>query len=223
MNTRLTASWKAFLLIPGRSPSPLPHSSRRRQRAADRRPRRLARSRRGIGGRSSDGAAGHARDPVSELECRVSAQADDPGRLKKASDPSTATDPLTSTYGGWEAVTNAGLALSEATTLLELPRSCSTASPRRSSGPHLETGDDAAARSRTGQPTAAAGTGEEPGPGAGRRRQDHDGLLDLPRPVPRKDAALLTIAAPLMKTSGSLHQHGRRHRPIISASETERI
>src|SRR5262245_46006295 len=31
-----------------------------------------------------------------------SAQSDDPAAVKKASDPSTATDPLASTYGGWE-------------------------------------------------------------------------------------------------------------------------
>src|SRR6187551_2543468 len=53
------------------------------------------------------------------------AQGDDPEKVEKAEDPATATDPLKSAYGGWEAVTNAGIALSEATTLLELPRSCS--------------------------------------------------------------------------------------------------
>jgi cytochrome c553 len=57
------------------------------------------------------------------------AQSDDPEQVEKAADPSTATDPLKSTYGGWEAVTNAGYALSEATTLLELPRSCSDGKP----------------------------------------------------------------------------------------------
>ena len=57
------------------------------------------------------------------------AQGDDPEKVTKAEDPATATDPLKSAYGGWEAVTNAGLALSEATTLLELPRSCSDGKP----------------------------------------------------------------------------------------------
>ena len=57
------------------------------------------------------------------------AQGDDPEKVAKAEDPATATDPLKSAYGGWEAVTNAGLALSEATTLLELPRSCSDGKP----------------------------------------------------------------------------------------------
>ena len=57
------------------------------------------------------------------------AQSDDPEKVVKAEDPATATDPLKSAYGGWEAVTNAGFALSEATTLLELPRSCSDGKP----------------------------------------------------------------------------------------------
>ena len=57
------------------------------------------------------------------------AQGDDPEKVAKAEDPATATDPLKSAYGGWEAVTNAGLALSEATTLLELPRACSNGKP----------------------------------------------------------------------------------------------
>jgi hypothetical protein len=57
------------------------------------------------------------------------AQGDDPDKVAKAEDPATATDPLKSVYGGWEAVANAGLALSEATALLELPRSCSDGKP----------------------------------------------------------------------------------------------
>jgi cytochrome c553 len=57
------------------------------------------------------------------------AQGDDPEKVAKADDPATATDPLKSAYGGWEAVTNAGYALSEATTLLEMPRSCSDGKP----------------------------------------------------------------------------------------------
>ena len=47
----------------------------------------------------------------------------------KAEDPATATDPLKSAYGGWEAVMNAGVALSESTRLLELPRACSNGKP----------------------------------------------------------------------------------------------
>jgi hypothetical protein len=58
-----------------------------------------------------------------------SAQADDPAAVKKASDPSTATDPLASTYGGWEAVANSAIALRESARLLEVPRSCSNGKP----------------------------------------------------------------------------------------------
>jgi hypothetical protein len=57
------------------------------------------------------------------------AQSDDPAKIAQAEDPATATDPLKSAYGGWEAVMNAGLALSESTRLLELPRSCSNGKP----------------------------------------------------------------------------------------------
>jgi hypothetical protein len=58
-----------------------------------------------------------------------SAQGDDPAAVKKASDPSVATDPLASTYGGWEAVANSALALRESARLLEVPRSCSNGKP----------------------------------------------------------------------------------------------
>jgi hypothetical protein len=58
-----------------------------------------------------------------------SAQADDPAAVKKTSDPSTATDPLASTYGGWEAVANSAIALRESARLLEVPRSCSNGKP----------------------------------------------------------------------------------------------
>lgn len=58
-----------------------------------------------------------------------SAQGDDPAAVKKASDPSTATDPLASTYGGWEAVANSAIALRESARLLEIPRSCSNGKP----------------------------------------------------------------------------------------------
>ncbi len=58
-----------------------------------------------------------------------SAQSDDPAAVKKATDPSTATDPLASTYGGWEAVANSAIALKESARLLEVPRSCSNGKP----------------------------------------------------------------------------------------------
>jgi hypothetical protein len=57
------------------------------------------------------------------------AQSDDPAKIAAAADPATATDPLKSTYGGWEAVMNAGVALSESTRLLEVPRNCSNGKP----------------------------------------------------------------------------------------------
>jgi hypothetical protein len=57
-----------------------------------------------------------------------SAQLDNPGDVKfvPGSDPSMATDPLLSTFGGWQAVENASLALAESANLLMLPgRVCS--------------------------------------------------------------------------------------------------
>jgi hypothetical protein len=57
------------------------------------------------------------------------AQGDDPAKIAQAEDPATATDPLKSTYGGWEAVMNAGLALNESARLLEVPRACSNGQP----------------------------------------------------------------------------------------------
>ena len=54
------------------------------------------------------------------------AQSDNPAEVKPAKDPATATDPLASTYGGWQAVENASLALVEGANLLMIPgRKCS--------------------------------------------------------------------------------------------------
>jgi len=56
-----------------------------------------------------------------------SAQNDNPADAKPArgQDPSLATDPLVGTFGGWQAVENAGLALTEASGLLLIPgRTC---------------------------------------------------------------------------------------------------
>ena len=39
------------------------------------------------------------------------AQSDDPDKVPKAKDASLATNPLASTYGGWEAVANASIAM----------------------------------------------------------------------------------------------------------------
>jgi hypothetical protein len=57
-----------------------------------------------------------------------SAQADNPAEVKPipGHDPSMATDPLTSTFGGWVAVENAALTLAESANLLSIPgRTCS--------------------------------------------------------------------------------------------------
>ena len=61
-----------------------------------------------------------------------SAQADNPGDVKfvPGHDPNMSTDPLTSTFGGWQAVENAALALAESATLLSIPgRRCSNGVP----------------------------------------------------------------------------------------------
>ena len=51
-------------------------------------------------------------------------------KLEAVPDPSVSPNPLTSTYGGWQAVENAGLALAEAANLVALPgRMCSNGKP----------------------------------------------------------------------------------------------
>jgi hypothetical protein len=51
-----------------------------------------------------------------------SAQADNPGEIKfiPGHDPNMSTDPLTSSFGGWQAVENAALALAESANLLSI-------------------------------------------------------------------------------------------------------
>ena len=61
-----------------------------------------------------------------------SAQADNPAEVKfiPGHDPNMSTDPLTSSFGGWQAVENAALALAESATLLEIPgRRCANGVP----------------------------------------------------------------------------------------------
>lgn len=54
------------------------------------------------------------------------AQRYDPAEVKRASEPSASTDPLTGVFGGWEAVQNSALTLSDAADLLMTPgRKCS--------------------------------------------------------------------------------------------------
>lgn len=58
------------------------------------------------------------------------AQSNNPADVKPAADPSSATDPLASSYGGWTAVENSSLALSEAARLLTVQgRVCSNGRP----------------------------------------------------------------------------------------------
>src|ERR1051326_8375342 len=61
-----------------------------------------------------------------------SAQTDNPADAKPVPgrDPSMATDPLLSTFGGWQAVENAALALTESANLLLIPgRNCANGLP----------------------------------------------------------------------------------------------
>jgi hypothetical protein len=54
----------------------------------------------------------------------------DLAKFPAASDPAVSPNPLTSTYGGWQAVENAALALAESVNLLLLPgRMCSNGKP----------------------------------------------------------------------------------------------
>jgi hypothetical protein len=58
------------------------------------------------------------------------AQSVDPTTVKTEGDASTSPNPLSSSYGGWEAVSNAGVALSEAANLLIIPgRMCMNGKP----------------------------------------------------------------------------------------------
>jgi hypothetical protein len=60
----------------------------------------------------------------------IFAAQEDLSKLTPAPDPSVSPNPLTSTYGGWQAVENASLALAEAANLIALPgRMCSNGRP----------------------------------------------------------------------------------------------
>jgi hypothetical protein len=55
---------------------------------------------------------------------------EDLSKQPKPADAATSPNPLTSTYGGWTAVENAGLAIAEASRLISLPgRMCSSGHP----------------------------------------------------------------------------------------------
>ncbi len=63
-------------------------------------------------------------------------QFENPEKVKQALDPGMATDPLTSTFGGWQAVENAALALAESSNLLLIPgRVCSNGVPAPTGDP----------------------------------------------------------------------------------------
>jgi hypothetical protein len=58
------------------------------------------------------------------------AQGEDPAAVKPAAQPAISPNPLTSIYGGWTAVENAGITLAESANLLTLPgRRCSNGRP----------------------------------------------------------------------------------------------
>jgi hypothetical protein len=58
------------------------------------------------------------------------AQSTDPATVKAEGDASTSPNPLSSSYGGWEAVGNAGIALAESANLLSIPgRVCMNGRP----------------------------------------------------------------------------------------------
>ncbi len=60
----------------------------------------------------------------------VFAAQEDPAAVKPAEDPSTSPNPLSSSYGGWTAVENAGISIAESANLLTLPgRKCSNGKP----------------------------------------------------------------------------------------------
>jgi hypothetical protein len=60
----------------------------------------------------------------------IFAAQDDLSKYPPARDPSTSPNLLSSTYGGWEAVENAALALAESANLIVLPgRTCSNGKP----------------------------------------------------------------------------------------------
>jgi hypothetical protein len=57
------------------------------------------------------------------------AQVEDPASFKPATHQSTSSDPFTSSYGGWEAVENSGMAMAETANLLLVPRQCGNGKP----------------------------------------------------------------------------------------------
>jgi hypothetical protein len=69
------------------------------------------------------------------------AQDKDPGAPPDDKDPAAAAHPYAGTYGGWEAVENASIALAEAANLVALPgRSCANGKPVPLNDPTFQKG-----------------------------------------------------------------------------------
>jgi hypothetical protein len=93
------------------------------------------------------------------------AQGTDPAKVKPAQDPSTAVDPLAGQFGGWSAVENSGLALSESVSLITMPgRLCSNGKPAPVADPdyrkfaqELRTAGDAAYKAAQAKSTDKIG------------------------------------------------------------------
>jgi len=69
------------------------------------------------------------------------AQDRDPAAKPDDKDPAAAAHPFAGTYGGWEAVENASIALAEAANLVELPgRSCANGKPVPLNDPTFQKG-----------------------------------------------------------------------------------
>ncbi len=69
------------------------------------------------------------------------AQDKDPGAPVDAADPSASASPYAGTYGGWEAVENASMALAEAANLVALPgRNCANGKPVPLNDPTFQKG-----------------------------------------------------------------------------------
>jgi hypothetical protein len=69
------------------------------------------------------------------------AQDRDPGAPPDEKDPAAAAHPFAGTYGGWESVENASIALAEAANLVELPgRTCANGKPVPLNDPTFQKG-----------------------------------------------------------------------------------
>ena len=119
-----------------------------------------------------------------------SAQIDNPEDVKfvPGRDPSLATDPLTSTFGGWQAVENAALALTESANLLLIPgRSCANGLPVPMNNPDwpkfVQELRDAGNESLQGGPI------QGPRQDGGGRRYAVCGVCRLPQEMARKAEA----------------------------------